>query len=183
MITTFFAPRAIRNRRLPGRYAWQRPTRVCALLLAALALLPHFPAPAQAPKAAPNVPAVWSDVDKTLSYEIALAAALRGGQQAPPLREAQRQIAAEGAPTSRHLMALLQDDAWRNAVAFKMGACEHAALLVRLMLLRAAEATAAGAPAADAAPPPALADMFAEHMGRCERLRKRPPTPRLIGTE
>ena len=98
MITTFFAPRAIRNRRLPGRYAWQRPTRVCALLLAALALLPHLPALAQAPKAAPNVPAVWSDVDKTLSYEIALAAALRGVQQAPPLGEAQRQIAAEGAP-------------------------------------------------------------------------------------
>ncbi len=157
--------------------------RLCRVALGAFIIVLSPAAPAQAPKAAPNVPAVWSDVDKTLSYEIALAAALRGGQQAPRLREAQQQIAAEGAPTSRHLMALLQDDAWRNAVAFKMGACEHAALLVRLMLLRAAEATAAGAPAADAAPSPALADMFAEHMGRCERLRKRPPTPRLIGSE
>ena len=154
-------------------------TALCA------AALPAVPAHAQAGEAptvptAPTVPAAWRDVDLTLSYEAALSRALAADDGAP-LRTAQQQIAAEGTPTHARLMARLSALARDDAAAMQMGPCHYAAVLVRGMVLRAYESSDGGGRTLDEVPTDAQVAQYAEHIGRCERLGRRPTSQRLIG--
>lgn len=126
------------------------------------------------------VPASWSDVDKTLSYEVALSDALRQ-KGLGPLRAAQKAIAAEGTPTHARLMARLDELARDKNTAFQVGPCHYAAVLIRGMVLSAYEASGQGQRTVDEAPTDEQAAQYAEHIGRCERLGRRTPSQRLIG--
>ena len=78
-------------------------------------------------------------------------------------------------------MARLNDLSRDPAMAFKMGPCEYAAVLVRGMALQAHEAAVNGKPAAT--PTDEQVAQYAEQIGRCERLGRRTPSTRLLGAE
>ena len=81
------------------------------------------------------------------------------------------------------LIARLDALARDKAMAFKMGSCHYAAVLVRGMVLNAYEASDSGRSKLDDAPSDEQAAQYAEHIARCERLARRQPSPRLIGGE
>jgi hypothetical protein len=150
------------------------------VVAAAIGVPALLPLQAHAQPGAPTVPAAWADVDLTLSYESALSRALKPGDRAP-LRSAQQQIAGEGTPTHARLMARLNALARDQAAALQLGPCHYAAVLVRGMLLEAYESSGGGRHAVDAPPTDEQVAQYAEHIGRCERLGRRPPSQRLIG--
>jgi len=127
-----------------------------------------------------QIPPSWSDHAQTRALEELLYQATQS-EDGRKLSAASTQIMAQDKPVMEFLSTA--DKETLKPYSLRMGPCELAGMLIRMLIFTTYQDAKAGQHRLTAPLPANLTAMFAEHMNRCELLHRNvPSTLRLIGS-